>query len=175
MTQRRIARHRAGERLMAYGFMAPAAVLVAVLMYWPMIGTFRESLFTSSFINPNPKFVGFDTYARIFSDPSFWQVVRNSIAWTFGVVLLQNACGFLIALLLDQKLPGQGLLRSLVLLPWVLPGVVAAILWRFMFDPQLGLINSLILRTGLSEQGVGWLADPDTAMAAVVFAAFWKG
>jgi multiple sugar transport system permease protein len=175
MIQRRIARHRAGERLMAYGFMAPAAVLVAVLMYWPMIGTFRESLFTSSFINPNPKFVGFETYGRIFADPSFWQVVRNSIAWTFGVVLLQNAGGFLIALLLDQRLPGQGVLRSLVLLPWVLPGVVAAILWRFMFDPQLGLINSLLVRTGLSEHGAGWLADPGTAMPAVVFAAFWKG
>jgi multiple sugar transport system permease protein len=62
-----------------------------------------------------------------------------------------------------------------VLLPWVLPGVVAAILWRFMYDPQLGLINSFLMRLGIVEHGIGWLADPSTAMAAVIFVAFWKG
>jgi multiple sugar transport system permease protein len=160
---------------MAYGFMAPAAVLVAVFMYWPMLDTFRESLYSTSFINPVPKFVGLETYAKIVDDGAFWQVIRNSIVWTLGTVFLQNAGGFLIALLLDQKLPGQGLLRSLILLPWVLPGVVAAILWRFMYDPQLGLINSFLIRLGLADQGVSWLASTSTAMPAVIFAAFWKG
>jgi multiple sugar transport system permease protein len=160
---------------MAYGFMLPAAILVALLMYWPMLDTFRESLFTTSFISPKPTFVGLAAYRHIFTDATFWQVVRNSLAWTAGVVLLQNLGGFLIALLLNQRLPGQGVLRSLVLLPWVLPGVVAAILWRFMYDPQLGLINSLLMRVGIIDHGIGWLADPATAMAAVIFAAFWKG
>ncbi|MBZ0230243.1 MAG: sugar ABC transporter permease [Bauldia sp.] len=166
---------RTSDRWMAYGFMLPAAVLVGLFMYWPMVDTFRESLYTTSFINPKPAFVGLQTYEKIFGDGSFWQVVRNSIVWTIGVVFLQNIGGFLIALLLNQRLPGQGLLRSLVLLPWVLPGVVAAILWRFMYDPQLGLINSFLMRLGVIEHGAGWLADPATAMAAVVFVAFWKG
>ena len=160
---------------MAYGFMLPAAILVAVLMYWPMVDTFRESLFASSFINPNPEFVGFETYRKILADPLFWQILRNSVIWTLGVVLLQNVVGFFVALLLNENLPGQGILRSLILLPWVLPGVVAAILWRFMYDPQLGLINSFFMRLGIVEHGVGWLAEPSTAMAAVIFAAFWKG
>jgi multiple sugar transport system permease protein len=160
---------------MAYGFMAPAAILVALFMYWPMFDTFRESLYSTSFINPNPKFVGLDTYSKIIADGTFWQVAQNSIVWTCGTVLLQNLGGFLIALLLDQRLPGQGILRSLILLPWVLPGVVAAILWRFMYDPQLGLINSFLLRLGIVDQGVGWLASTSTAMPAVIFAAFWKG
>ncbi|MBN9008899.1 MAG: sugar ABC transporter permease, partial [Rhizobiales bacterium] len=123
---------------MAYGFMLPAAILVAGLMYWPMIDTFRESLYATTFLNPNPTFIGLKTYEQLFGDSTFWQIVRNSIIWTIGVVFLQNVGGFLIALLLNQKLPGQGILRSLILLPWVLPGVVAAILWRFMYDPQLG-------------------------------------
>ena len=66
-------------------------------------------------------------------------------------------------------------MRSLVLLPWVLPGVVAAILWRFMYDPQLGLINSFLISLGLVDQGVAWLADPSMAMAAAIVAAVWKG
>jgi multiple sugar transport system permease protein len=168
-------RRRNVDRWMAYGFMAPAAILVATLMYWPMIDTFRESLYTTTFINPKPTFIGLQAYRQLFGDETFWQVVRNSIVWTAGVVFLQNVGGFLIALLLNQRLPFQGALRSLVLLPWVLPGVVAAILWRFMYDPQLGLINSFLIRLGLIGQGVGWLADPSTAMAAVIFAAFWKG
>ena len=166
---------RKADAWMAYGFMAPAAILVAALMYWPMIDTFRESLYTTTFINPTPTFVGLETYRQIFGDETFWQVVRNSIVWTAGVVFLQNVGGFLIALLLNERLPFQGALRSLVLLPWVLPGVVAAILWRFMYDPQLGLINSFLIRLGVIHQGMGWLADPSTAMAAVIFAAFWKG
>jgi len=168
-------RARASDRWMAYGFMLPAAVLVGCLMYWPMIDTFRESLYATSFISPAPTFVGLDTYGKVFGDETFWQVVRNSVVWTVGVVTLQNVGGLLIALLLNQRLPGQGLLRSLVLLPWVLPGVVAAILWRFMYDPQLGLINSVLMRAGFIERGIGWLADPSTAMAACIFAAFWKG
>lgn len=168
-------RYRSSEKWLAYGFMMPAAILVAVLMYWPMIDTFRESLFSTSFINPKPTYVGLKTYRAVLADPVFWAVLTNSIVWTAGVVLLQNVGGFLIALLLNQRLPAQGLLRSLILLPWVLPGVVAAILWRFMYDPQLGLINSFMLRLGITDQGVGWLAHPGTAMAAVIFVAFWKG
>ena len=166
---------RRSERLIAYGFMLPAALLVAGLMYWPMLDTFRLSLTTTSFINPKPVFVGLATYREMLGDPVFWQVLRNSVIWTAGVVLLQNGVGFLIALLLNQPLPMQGVLRSLVLLPWVLPGVVVAILWRFMYDPQFGLINSFMMRLGLIDQGFGWLADPATAMAAVSFVAFWKG
>jgi multiple sugar transport system permease protein len=165
---------RAGDRWIAYGFMLPAAVLVGVLMYWPMIDTFRESLYSTSFIDPTPRFIGLSTYWAMFDDDEFWRVVRNSCVWTFGVVALQNLGGFLIALLLNQRLPGQSLLRSLILLPWVLPGVVAAILWRFMYDPQLGLINSILMRLGI-DGGGGWLADPSTAMAAAIVAAFWKG
>ncbi len=155
--------------------MLPAAILVAVLMYWPMIDTFRESLYSSSFINPRPQFVGFETYQKILVDPLFWQILRNTVIWTLGVVLLQNIVGFFVALLLNQNLPGQGILRALILLPWVLPGVVAAILWRFMYDPQLGLINSFLLRLNIIDQPVAWLADPSIAMGAVIFVAFWKG
>jgi multiple sugar transport system permease protein len=66
-------------------------------------------------------------------------------------------------------------MRSLVLLPWILPGVVAAILWRFMYDPQLGLINSFLISLGLADRGAAWLANSSTAMGAAIVAAVWKG
>ena len=163
------------DRWLAWLFTAPAIILVGALMYYPMVGTFIESLYSTSFINPTPKFAGIELYQRIFSSDEFGQVVRNSCIWTVFVVLLQNLAGFATALLLNQNLPGQGLVRSLVLLPWVLPGVVAAILWRFMYDPQLGLINSFLVQLGLSSGGIAWLADSATAMPAAIAAALWKG
>lgn len=163
------------ERWLTWLFVAPAVILVAVLMYYPMIGTVIESFYSSSFINPDPQFVGFDAYASILADPEFGTVVRNSLVWTVSVVVLQNVLGFAAALLLDQRLPGQGLMRALVLLPWVLPGVVAAVLWRFMYDPQLGLINSVLLTFGLIGRGIAWLADPSITMGSAVVAAVWKG
>ena len=163
------------DRWLSWVFLAPAMLLVGVLMYYPMIGTVIESLYSTSFINPKPLFVGLDLYRQIFASGEFSAIVWNSCAWTIGVVLLQNALGFLTALLLNQRLPTTGLMRSLILLPWVLPGVVGAILWRFMYDPQLGLINSFLIRLGLADQGIAWLAGSSTAMPAAIIAAVWKG
>jgi multiple sugar transport system permease protein len=163
------------DRWLSWVFLAPAIILVGVLMYYPMIGTVIESLYSTSFINPKPQFVGLDVYRRVFASKEFSAIVWNSCVWTIGVVLLQNALGFLTALLLNQRLPTTGLMRSLILLPWVLPGVVGAILWRFMYDPQLGLINSFLIRLGLTDQGLAWLAGASTAMAAAIIAAVWKG
>jgi multiple sugar transport system permease protein len=154
-------------------FVAPALIIIAVLMYWPMVGTVIESFYSASFINPTPAFVGLANYRGVFTDGAFGEIVRNSVIWTGAVVLLQNLVGFATALLLNQNLPGQGLMRSLVLLPWVLPGVVAAILWRFMYDPQLGLINAFLITAG--GHGEPWLASSATALAAAVLAAVWKG
>jgi len=163
------------DRWLIWAFVAPGILLVAIFMYYPMVGTVIESLYTTSFINPTPKFAGLAVYQKIFASPDFRQIVWNSCIWTVSVVILQNVCGFFSALLLNQSLPGQGLMRSLVLLPWIMPGVVAAILWRFMYDPQLGLINSFLISLGLTDQGVAWLANGSTAMLAAVLAAVWKG
>lgn len=163
------------DRWLLWLFLAPTLLLMAVLLYYPMIGTVIESFQDSSFINPQPRFVGWALYDKILNSRDFFEILRNSIVWTLGVVVLQNLLGFSAALLLNQGLPMQGLLRALVLMPFILPGVVTAILWRFMYDPQLGLINSLLIHLGLLENSAAWLADSSTAMAAVIFVAVWKG
>ena len=153
------------DRWLSWIFLAPAMILVGVLMYYPMIGTVIESLYSTSFINPKPQFVGLELYRRVFASAEFRVIAWNSWVWTIFVVLLQNVLGFMTALLLDQRLPTTGLMRSLILLPWVLPGVVGAILWRFMYDPQLGLINSFLVRIGMTNQGIPWLAGAGRAAA----------
>ena len=163
------------DRWLLWLFLAPTLVLMAAFLYYPMIGTVFESFRDTSFINPTPRFVGFEIYEKILDSRDFYEILRNSIIWTLGVVILQNLLGFAAALLLNQGLPMQGVLRAVVLMPFILPGVVTAILWRFMYDPQLGLINSLMMRFGFFEDGAAWLANSSTAMAAVIFVAIWKG
>lgn len=161
--------------LLAVLFVLPAVILVAGLMYYPMIRTFQESLYTTSFLNPAPEYIGMERYDDLLHSDEFWQIIKNSLTWTFCVVIFQNIVGMLSALLLNQNLPGKGLMRGLILLPWVLPGVVAALLWRFMYDPQLGLINSLLIASGITNEKIAWLADSSLAMGAVIAAAVWKG
>ncbi|MEM8849165.1 MAG: sugar ABC transporter permease [Pseudomonadota bacterium] len=158
-----------------WAFLAPSLMLLGVFLYWPMVGTVIESFYETSFLNPQPQFAGFGVYQKVFGDRHFDDVLWNSVIWTLGVVALQNVLGFFVAVLLNQRLPMRGLTRALVLMPFVLPGVVTAILWRFMYDPQLGLINSLMIRLGVVDDNAAWLANPDTAMAAVIFVAVWKG
>ena len=165
------------QRWLTWLFLLPAVLLVGVLMYYPMVGTAIESFYSASFINPNPTFVGLELYEKLFASGDFKTIVWNSCIWTIFVVLFQNLIGFGTALLLNQQLPTSGLVRSLILLPWVLPGVVAAILWRFMYDPQLGLINSfLVQHRAWPSIGIAWLAEStSTAMGAAIVAAVWKG
>jgi multiple sugar transport system permease protein len=163
------------DRWLLWLFLAPTLLLMAVFLYYPMVGTVIESFRDTSFINPTPRFVGFEIYEKILASRDFHEILRNSIIWTLGVVILQNLLGFAAAVLLNQGLPMQGVLRALVLMPFILPGVVTAILWRFMYDPQLGLINALMMRFGLFDDGAAWLASSSTAMAAVIFVAIWKG
>lgn len=163
------------DRWLIWLFLAPTLVLMGMFLYFPMIGTIIESFYDTSFISPEPRFVGWAVYEKVLESRDFPEIVRNSIVWTLGVVVLQNVLGFFVALLLNQGLPMQGLTRALVLLPFVLPGVVAAILWRFMYDPQLGLVNSILIRLGVLQENAAWLADSSTALAAVIFVAVWKG
>ncbi|MEM1360428.1 MAG: sugar ABC transporter permease [Pseudomonadota bacterium] len=163
------------DRWLIWVFLAPALFLMGVMLYYPMVGTVIESFYDTSFISPDPEFVAWAVYEKVWNSRQFPEVVWNSVYWTVGVVLLQNVLGFFVAMLLNQGLPAQGLLRALVLLTFVLPGVVTAILWRFMYDPQLGLINSVMIRLGVFEDNAAWLANPNTAMAAVIFVAVWKG
>lgn len=163
------------DQRLVWAFLAPTLLLLGVFLYYPMIGTVIESFYDTSFISPEPRFVGWSVYEKVLSSRAFPEVVWNSIVWTLGVVLLQNLLGFFTAMLLNQGLPAQGMTRALVLLPFVLPGVVTAILWRFMYDPQLGLINSLLIRLGVLQENAAWLASSETAMAAVIFVAVWKG
>ncbi len=163
------------ERALAIAFLVPAVVLVAVLIYLPIGRVLISSVTAQVPLTTDREFIGLERYGELATSSTFWGVVRNSVVWTGGVVLLQNIAGLAAALLLNQGLPAQRLSRVVVLIPWVLPGVAAALLWRFIYDPQLGLLNGLLQTAGVIDSGIAWLGSSTTAMGAVIVAAVWKG
>jgi multiple sugar transport system permease protein len=111
----------------------------------------------------------------VIASPVFVQILANSLIWTVGVVVFQFVVGLATALLLNQSFVGRGLLRALVIVPWVMPGIIGGILWKLMYDPYLGLVNAFLMKIHVTDHNIPWLAQPDTVMAAIIFAAVWKG
>jgi len=159
----------------AYFLILPTLILIGLIIVYPIIEAVLLSFTNKTFINPNPTFIGLDNYANILSSPAFRDVVFNSFVWTISVVVLQFVVGLGTALLLNQEFRARGLVRALIVIPWVTPGVIAALLWRLLYEPQLGLINGALATLGVANPTIPWLSQTSTAMLSVIISAVWKG
>jgi len=121
------------------------------------------------------RFIGLDNYLAIAQDPVAWSSLGRTLLWIGLTVPLQLALGLATALLLNQQFRWRGLARSLILIPWALPSVVIALMWAWMYQPQVGLFNDLLLRLGMVSSAVPWLAQPGTALYAIIVALVWQG
>jgi multiple sugar transport system permease protein len=156
--------------------LAPALLLTTVLVLIPAIQTAWMSLHDVILFRPRSRpFVGLDNYAKSLADPVFWSSLWNSLIWVVAAVALQFLLGLAAALLLNRRFAWRGIARALVVVPWALPSVIIGLIWTWMLDFNLGLVNTVFTRLGLLAQPVPWLSQPATAMAAVILAVVWQG
>ena len=170
---------RSGSRSIAlrraatpYLFLLPATLALLLIFFYPMaraayLGFQRYDQLFGAF-----EFAGLSNYAKLVRDGAFWNALRVSAIWVVGSVVGQFLIGFGAALLLNESWRGNRLLRALLLVPWVMPGLSIGVAWRLIYNPQLGLINDLAARLGLPGQS--WLANPDLAIVAVILPNIWK-
>jgi multiple sugar transport system permease protein len=125
-------------------------------------------------IQPDKPFVGFDNYLRLFQDPRFLRAVTNTLTFMVGVPL-NLASGLAVALLLNTKVRGQAIYRTLFYIPVVTPLVVSAIIWKWVYQGDYGLLNYYLLKFGLIEHKIVWLANPDLALPALIIMGIWGG
>jgi ABC-type sugar transport system permease subunit len=156
-------------------FILPTLLLIGLLVFYPIVRSLLESLHKSTLILATPEFVGIGNYIKILQSEIFYQVLWQSGVWTIVVIAFQFAIGLGSAFLLQKWFPGRDVVRALVILPWIIPGVVAGMLWRLLYDPQLGMINRILFDLGIIDQYVTWLSDKNLALFAVIFVAIWKG
>lgn len=169
------ARTRVQRLLLPYLLAAPAfALMLGVLMY-PLAHAIVTSFSSEATIFHPARFVGLANYRAALSDPIFGRATGNTLYWTIAVTVAEVVVGLYFALLLHQRFAGRGIFRGLVMLPWLIPSVVGAIGWAFMFNPDYGFINQALNQGGLGHLAHPWLGDPTTALPAAILVGTWKG
>ncbi|WP_105421550.1 MULTISPECIES: carbohydrate ABC transporter permease [Neorhizobium] len=164
------------ERLLPYWLLAPAVVVTLVIVFMPMVQAVFTSFYDLILFRPNAsKFVGFGNYVKLFNDPVFWTALWNTVIWIGLTVPLQMGLGLVAALLLNREFPWRGLARALIIIPWALPSVVIALMWRWIYDPNTGVLNDILIYLSIVQSAVPWLADPNVAIYAIIATLTWQG
>ena len=167
---------RARELMSGYLYLLPVAVALGGTVLFPILKAMHMSLYNHVLIKPQEyRYVGLANYGRLLHDEVFWLSLWNSFLWVFGSVSFQFLGGFAAALLLHQSFRGRGLVRTITLLPWIIPGVVVALIWEFIYQPNYGLLNDVLSRAGWMTERVAWLSSPALAMPAVIVTNIWRG
>jgi len=163
------------EQRTAWLFLLPALLLLLFVFGYPIARAFWLSLFTQNLgTKLQPVFSGVDNYIRMAGDGRFWQSFWTTIGLTVTTVSLELLLGLSIALVLNQRFFGRGVVRTIAILPWALPTALIGLAWAWIFHDQFGVVNDILLRLGLIRTGINWLGEPTLALIAVIFADVWK-
>ena len=157
----------------AYLFLAPGLIIFSLFTVFALIFAFYLTFHEWSIIEPEKPFVGLDNYARLAEDETFLRSVLNTFYFTGASVPLGMAIGLGIALLLNQAIRARSLFRAIFFLPQVTPFVVVAIIWKWLYNGDFGLINYYLIELGIIREPLLWLSDQDLAMPAVVLMSVW--
>jgi multiple sugar transport system permease protein len=171
-------RRRSRQSWVACAFLAPALVYVVVFFGYPLVNNITmgfEDYTVRSFYTGEAPFVGVTNYVAVFHDPVFGKAVVNTVLFTVGSIFFQFVIGLALAVFFNGRFLGSALLRSLLLLPWLLPLVVSGAVWRWMLDADHGVINTVLRALHLASGPVPWLTSPHWALAAVIITNIWIG
>ncbi|UJW32066.1 sugar ABC transporter permease [Saccharothrix sp. AJ9571] len=166
------------SRRAAWAFLLPALVYVLLFFGYPLVNNIAMSLrdySVRSFYTGEAPFAGLDNYAAVLGDPLFGTALLNTALFTLGSIFFQFTIGLALAVFFSGRFPGSALLRSLLLLPWLLPLVVSGAVWRWMLDQDHGVINAALRAVGLADGPTPWLTDPGWALPAVIIVNIWIG
>ncbi|HEY0807777.1 MAG TPA: sugar ABC transporter permease [Pseudonocardiaceae bacterium] len=167
---------RARQRLAALGFLLPALAYVAVFFGYPLVHNVMmgfQDYTIASFYTGSAPFVGLRNYIAVAHDPVFTTAVINTVLFTVGSIVCQFGIGLALAVFFGGRFLGSTLLRSLLLLPWLLPLVVSGAVWRWIFDADHGVLNTALHAVQIGP--VPWLSSPHLALTAVILTNIWIG
>jgi multiple sugar transport system permease protein len=167
-------RLKAGRNWLAFWFMVPAAAFLLLFLAWPLIlGVWMS--FTDARLARPGQWVGIENYEWLAEDGVFWLSVFNTLLYTIIASVIKFAVGLYLALLLNRHMPFKALIRSVVLIPFIVPTVLSAIAFWWIYDSQFSIISWSLRRMGLITQNIDFLGDANWARGSVIFANIWRG
>jgi multiple sugar transport system permease protein len=156
-------------------FVAPAALFFLVLIAYPLFRVLWYSLHYVNLVNPTQTgFAGTDNYTTVLTDEQFWPSLWHSLVWTTVSVTGEYVLGLASAVALAQPVRGRAIFRGIIIIPWVIPIVVAGLNWTWMLTPDYGVLNLWAVKLGLLKAPVYWLGSLDTALLTVAFVNIWR-
>ena len=165
-------KNKKGDLPSALLFLSPTLIIFSAFILFPVIFSFYLSFQKWNMFSGQTTFVGLDNYIRMFQSAEFWSVLKNTAYYTFGTIPLNMGFSLLVAYILHKKIFGKKLLRTLFFAPVIISPVAAAVIWRWLYDPNFGLVNYFIGLFGFDP--VNWLNDPTAAMFALIVMGVWK-
>ncbi len=151
----------------------PALALFAAITVYPLFNSMYQGLLEKSLLWPGEEYVGLENINTVLED-DFEQLLKTTLIFTVYSTIAPFVVGFAVALILNTSIRGRGLLRSLFLLPWLIPAVVVSFLWMWIFNANYGVLNGFMREMGLISENINWLGHEKRAMAAVVIAKTWN-
>lgn len=170
--KRNDSKYRKGDLSSAFLFLSPTLVIFSTFILFPVFFSFYLSFQKWNMFSGEATYVGLDNYIRMFESAEFWIVLKNTAIYTMGTIPLNMALSLAIAYVLNKKLAGKKFLRTAFFAPVIISPVAAAVIWRWLYDPNFGLVNYFIGFFGFNP--VNWLNEPTAAMFALIIMGVWK-
>jgi len=159
----------------AFLFVAPLAAVLFAVAVFPILYSFYISLYSLKLTRPRRvPFVGFDNYITVLSDPVFWEAVERTVIFSVMAVLAVSIIALLVALLLNEEFPGRRFLSAILLIPWAIPYVANALMWKWIYDSNYGALNGLLYQFDFINSYMVWLGDSDKTLGLIANAFVWK-
>ena len=159
-----------------YLLVAPALLIILCVVFVPVVNAILMSFQSYDLRRPNDiQFIGLQNYINVLQDNLFWKALARTILWVVFGVGFQFLFGFIMALLLNKKFFARGAIRAVSLIPWVTPGVLIGLMWRWIYDGNNGVLNDILLRLHLIDTKIPFLAQINTAFPSVIVAIIWQG
>lgn len=163
------------EARLGWAMALPALSVIALVAIGPILWAIWESLHLHDLRMPwlGRRFIGAQNYIEAFSDSRFWDAIGHTAVFAAASVTIELVVGLALAMAVDSMTRGRGVVRTAMLLPWAVPTVVVGLVWRFMFETPGGLVNTILVRAGVTAPPI-WFADPVAAWVPVILADVWK-
>lgn len=159
-----------------YLLVAPAVLIIFCVVFVPVLNAIIMSFQNYDLRRPKEiAFSGLANYLTAFSDKLFWGALVRTLIWVIAGVGFQFLFGFIMALLLNQGFRGQGVIRAVSMIPWVTPGVLIGLMWRWIYDGNFGVLNDLLLKAHLITDKIPFLSQVSTAFPSVIVTIIWQG
>lgn len=166
--------HGLSDSQVGFLLVVPGLAVFAGVILYPFISAILMSFTDRSMLSTASSVVGLANYRKVFADPYFLKTLTTTFLFVVFATFLPFTLGFIWAILLNQGFRGSELLRGLTLVNWIIPGTAIGFLWSWIFNGQYGVLNGLLTKLGILEQGVSWLGQTNTALACVVIARTWQ-